>query len=93
MGPVIREFLVLLVGGRYRVARSKAGVHVTQPEHVQTGDGRDAKRKQSRWQQVEFHLLGLMQEMLPMRSYVNAPVKLTVWLVVTSGGGREWKGW
>lgn len=64
-----------------------------QREHVQTGDGRDAKRKPSRRQHVEFHPLRWMQEMPPTRSYVNAPVKLTVWLVVTSGGGREWKGW
>lgn len=58
---------------------------MTQPEHAQTGDGRDAKRKLSRRQHVEFHPFGLTQEMLPTRSYVNAPVKLTVWLVVTSG--------
>ena len=58
---------------------------MTQPEHAQAGDGRDAKRKLAKRQQVEFHPFGLMQEMLPTRSYVNAPVKLTVWLVVTSG--------
>lgn len=81
------------MGGGTEQPGQQAGAHVTQPEHMQTGDRRDAKKKRSRWQQVEFHLLGLMQEMLSMRSYVNAPVNLTVWLLVTSGGGCEWKGW
>lgn len=41
---------------------------------------------------MEFHPFGLTQEMLPTRSYVNAPVKLTVWLVVTSGEAMSGRG-